>query len=74
MTGLGFSSLSEQIICYHSGIKMTPYEAMFGAPQQNGLLNSILTAADQEELEQKLSLNQSSLDQEERSDEIEVKN
>lgn len=29
---------------YHSGIKRTPYEAMFGSPQKNGLLDSPLTA------------------------------
>ncbi|KAJ8878698.1 hypothetical protein PR048_019283 [Dryococelus australis] len=27
---------------YHSGIKRTPYEALFGIPQKNGLLDSCL--------------------------------
>lgn len=46
---------------YHSGIKRTPYEAMFGSPQKNGLLDSPLTAdaleiiTTEEQLEEELS-------------------
>ncbi|KAJ8879728.1 hypothetical protein PR048_020336 [Dryococelus australis] len=33
---------NERIKIYHSGIKRTPYEALFGIPQKNGLLDSCL--------------------------------
>ncbi|XP_054272927.1 KRAB-A domain-containing protein 2-like [Macrosteles quadrilineatus] len=52
---------------YHSGIKRTPYEAMFGAPQRNGLIDSPLTSevvkiiTTEEELEYELSKLESSL-------------
>lgn len=61
---------------YHSGIRRTPYEAMFGSPQKNGLLDSPLTATiveklrTEEELEEELSKLEKSLNEVDNEDNI----
>lgn len=53
---------------FHTGIKRTPYEAMFGTPQKNGLLDSCLDTSTinkiktEEELEEHLELMKQSLE------------
>lgn len=53
---------------FHTGIKRTPYEAMFGSPQKNGLLDTCLdtsvinTIKTEEQLEEHLKLIKESLE------------
>ena len=48
--GLPFVQLSKNL-AYHDGIKISPYEAMFGVPPRRGLVSSCIPRAELDNLE-----------------------